>query len=242
MNTQYDFSIGNVLEEGWGKVKGFKATAWGAVGIVVLISILLYVLSRIAMLVLFMVPKHTLQPLAKFIVQLLQYPLYAGLQMLGVKHVLGYPVEATMVTDYYKDILRIVGVMLASAFIALIPSFIGGILIGIAANGGISGLVQAILFLASIPFILLGLYLFVGYMFSLILVLDQNMSIFGAMKTSRKAVTQHWFKVFFTSTIMIIIVAISAIPLLIGLIWTVPWAYCVMGVLYKTIFSVQEAH
>lgn len=57
------------------------------------------------------------------------------------------------------------------------------------------------------------------------------------MEASRKIITKQWFKVFGLGICLGIIVAISAIPLGIGLIWTIPLAMLSMGILYQTIFE-----
>ena len=55
---------------------------------------------------------------------------------------------------------------------------------------------------------------------------------------SCKAITQHWFKVFFLFLTMNIVVWISMLPLGIGLIWTIPMFIVMIGVLYNRIFGV----
>jgi uncharacterized membrane protein len=74
-------------------------------------------------------------------------------------------------------------------------------------------------------------------MLAIPLVIDRGLSPWQAMEASRKAITQHWFKVFgliFTLGLMILV---SAIPLGIGLIWTLPLTVICMGILYRTIFG-----
>ena len=57
------------------------------------------------------------------------------------------------------------------------------------------------------------------------------------METSRKSLTHKWFRIFGLYLVVGLIVAVSALPLGIPLIWTFPWALMVMGVLYRRIFG-----
>nr|MDA3868631.1 hypothetical protein [Gammaproteobacteria bacterium] len=60
-----------------------------------------------------------------------------------------------------------------------------------------------------------------------------------ALETSRKAITRRWFSVFALFIILSIIVFISAIPLGLGLIWTMPLMIIAFGVLYRNMFGVE---
>ena len=65
--------------------------------------------------------------------------------------------------------------------------------------------------------------------------------LWQALEASRKAITQHWFKVFGLFLLLGLITLISAIPLGIGLVWSIPLFVIAMGVLYRTIFGVLPA-
>ena len=83
-----------------------------------------------------------------------------------------------------------------------------------------------------------GIYLSIAYMFTLPLIIEKNMDFWQAMETSRKAVSQHWFKLFFIGALMMFICLISAIPLGLGLIWTLPMFVALHGALYRRIFGI----
>jgi uncharacterized membrane protein len=61
------------------------------------------------------------------------------------------------------------------------------------------------------------------------------------MEASRKAVGQRWFKIFGLFLLLGLIVMISAIPLGIGLVWSMPLLMIAIGILYRTIFGVLPA-
>lgn len=85
-----------------------------------------------------------------------------------------------------------------------------------------------------------GIYLSIAYMFTLALVVEKNMDFWQAMETSRKAVTQHWFKFFFISVLMGIVYLVSIIPFGLGLIWTIPMFIALQGVLYRRVFGISS--
>ena len=70
------------------------------------------------------------------------------------------------------------------------------------------------------------------------LVVERGLSPWQALEASRKAISQHWFKVFGLFFVLMLIMLLSMIPLGIGLIWTLPLLIVTMGVLYRTIFGV----
>jgi len=90
------------------------------------------------------------------------------------------------------------------------------------------------MFLLLIP----GLYLAVAYLLAIPLVVERGLAPWQALETSRKAISQHWFKVFGLFLLLGLITLVSAIPLGIGLVWSIPLFVIAMGVLYRTIFGV----
>jgi len=89
-------------------------------------------------------------------------------------------------------------------------------------------------------FILPGIYLSVGYMLTLPLIMEKGLSPWQAMEASRKAIHKRWWTVLFTFILMSIITTLSAIPLGIGLIWTVPMCSVLVGILYYHFFGDDE--
>ena len=93
-----------------------------------------------------------------------------------------------------------------------------------------------------ILFILPGIYLAIAYMFALPLLVDKNLTPWQALESSRKAVTHTWFKTLGFVLVLGLIVGLSVIPLLVGLIWSVPLAIIAYGVLYRVIFGVERTY
>ena len=56
------------------------------------------------------------------------------------------------------------------------------------------------------------------------------------METSRRAITHRWWSVLGLGLLVGLLMGVSALGLLIPLIWTFPWAMMTTAVLYKRIF------
>ncbi|MCI5150234.1 MAG: hypothetical protein D3916_12750 [Candidatus Electrothrix sp. MAN1_4] len=94
-----------------------------------------------------------------------------------------------------------------------------------------------------IGFILLiipGIYLGIAYGLTIPLIMEKGLGPWEAMEASRKAIHHHWFQIFGLYLIMGLIFMVSAIPLGIGLIWTMPMGSIVLGIVYRTVFGVEE--
>ncbi len=96
----------------------------------------------------------------------------------------------------------------------------------------ITGITLSVLFGA------LTIYLAVGYLFSGQIIIDRDTSAWQALEISRKAVTKRWFSVFFTSIWLFVTMFIGTIPLMIGLIWAIPYTFNVVAVLYRDMIGV----
>jgi hypothetical protein len=208
----FSWSIGDVLNEAWRIQSGFKLTAWLA------LIVYMAILFAISFAFEFLLPAES-NPVAgplvsQLVVGLLTYPLMAGLVVLAIKRAAGMPVQVSMVFDYYGKTL---------------PIFLLNLLMTV---------------LIVIGFVLLivpGIYLSFAYMLALPLLVEKNLGIWEALETSRKVISKCWFRFVGLILLMSIIMMVSAIPLGIGLIWTVPMSMLVLGIVYRDTFGVNEA-
>jgi uncharacterized membrane protein len=139
-------------------------------------------------------------------------PLSAGLFMLGLKLVVRAPVEVTEIFQHFGKVLTLVGTSLLMYLM---------ILIGLCF------------------FILPGLYLASAYTLAIPLVVEKDLGPWEALEASRKAMTHHWFGFLGLYILMGLLVLFSALPLLIGLIWTLPFSMLLKGVVYRTVFGYE---
>ena len=152
-----------------------------------------------------------LATIAQLVSLLVSLPLAVGLMMMAIKRSVGMATSASMVFDYYPRTL---------------PIFL---------------LYLLMMVMVTIGFVLLvlpGIYLMFAYMLALPLLVDKNTGLWEALETSRKAITPCWFRVFGLMIIVGVVVLISALPLGIGLIWTVPFYGLVMGIVYRNLVGV----
>jgi hypothetical protein len=251
----YDFSIIDVLKEAWQKTYGIKGTFFVAmiVYIVIIESIASIfpsdsqTISSLGMQ-LGMSSDDTVEMpqavtfLQDIVTSIVSLPIFVGMIMIGVYRSVDMPIRISIIFDYFEYTIPIV-----------IAAFLMGILEGIG------------FLLLIIP----GIYLMIAYGLTYPLIVEKNLRPWKAMEASRKAITHHWFKVFFIhlimgiillisiiplaigfiwtapmrvdQSIMSIILLISIIPLGIGLIWTVPMSFNMEGILYRIIFGVEAA-
>ena len=214
----YDFEILAVIKEAWEKTYGMKGPFWGAatiigLGLMVFMSVLSGILG-IAVLSGNAVGGMGLSLVLQLTITALLYPFMAGIIMLGIRRSVDLPITYTQAFGYLGKTVPLV----IAAMLITIGSMFGFML-----------------------FILPGIYLSIAWFLTIPLIVEKDLGSWEAMETSRKAITQHWFKIFFTYVLMVIIYIISAIPFGLGLIWTLPMMINVGGILYRIIFGVEEA-
>jgi uncharacterized membrane protein len=149
----------------------------------------------------------------QLIIIFVTYPLMAGLMMIAIKRSVGTPTTVSMVLDYYPK---------------TIPIFLTYLLMMVMVAIGL------------ILLVLPGIYLLIAYTLALPLVVDKNLGPWEALEASRKALTPCWFRYFGLSLICSVLVAISAMPLGIGLIWTLPFLGLAMAIVYRDVVGVSQ--
>jgi uncharacterized membrane protein len=211
-----NWEIGAVLSEAWALSNGFKATFWGGlliyIGIIMATAIAMGILGFVMTLVTAELAVAT-AVLSQVVQLVVTAPLMAGLFMLGIKRAAGQAVTASMLLNYFPKTL---------------PLFLTYLLMIV--------LIVIGLVLLVIP----GIYLTIAYALALPLLVDKNLGIWESLETSRKGITRCWFRFFGFGIIAFVIVLISAIPLGIGLIWTLPWLYVATGIVYRDVFGVSS--
>ena len=212
----YDFSIGELLSESWSKVKGTKGIIIG--GFLVFYVVLLaatFILGGVVGIFgalsenLFLV--FVGEILSSLLASALAYPFRAGINMVGIRRAADQPLSFNEIFSHFGRTVPLI----ITAVVMMLLIYLGMILL-------------------LIP----GIYLAVAYLLAIPLVVERGLSPWQALEASRKAITQHWFKVFGLFLLLGLIVIVSAIPLGIGLVWSIPLMVVAMGVLYRTVFGV----
>lgn len=217
VSGDYEFRIGAVLSEAWQKTKGAKwvfhlAFLWYF--LVLIAAVIVLEIVSTAFLATVLGPEQFILVgiLNQVLLNLLVMPMSMGLFMMGVRRAVNAPLESTSVFDYFSKAF----VMLGTLILMYLMILIGFLLL-----------------------VLPGIYLTIAYFMAMPLVVEKNLSPWRALEVSRKAVSKRWFAVFFFSLVLGLLITLSAIPLGIGLIWTIPMAMIAYGILYRNMFGVE---
>ncbi|MDO9322167.1 MAG: hypothetical protein Q7U01_11100 [Pseudomonas sp.] len=218
LSRGYDFRIGELLSDAWQRVKGSKGLIIGAVIIYAVAATIINSVfgAMLGLIGLQADPENLAGMLAgQFVISILgaavTYPLLAGMMMIGIRRAADQAFNFDLTFSGFKNPLPII----------------------------ITGVLMLVMIYAGCLLLLLpGIYLMIAYALALPLVIERGLSPWQALETSRKAISQHWFKVLGLNLVLGLIVGLSAIPLGIGMIWTVPLWAIASGVLYRTIFGV----
>jgi uncharacterized membrane protein len=214
ISGQYHFQIGALLSESWATLKGLKTKF--------LVGILLYfvALIGITLVMTFILPKGNVEGaiigaiIQQIIITAISLPMSIGLFMIALKHSVNAPTSSTEIFSYFRK----TGKMLLAYIIMTLLIFVGILLL-----------------------VLPGIYLMIAYMMTLPLIAEKDdIGIWEALETSRKAITKKWFKFFGLMLLISILIVIAMIPLGIGLIWAAPWAALTYAILYRNMFGVEQ--
>ena len=202
-----ELEFGQAFSDAWALTKGAKTK--------LLIAILVYILVLIPVsiasgFVAGMLGALIGAAVSQLIVTAVSTPMYGGLFLMSLRRACGREFDIPLLFSCFGKILPLL--ILYIVMITLV-------LIGVA--------------LLIIP----GIYLFFAYIFAIPLMIDKDMGIWEALETSRKGVTKKWFTVFGLFFCMGLLMMVSAIPLMIGLIWTVPMNLILYAVMYRNLFG-----
>lgn len=216
LSRGYDFRIGELLSESWQRVKGTKGIVIG--GFLVFYAVMMAVSFALGGVfgLLGLAGNDTIvsavtEMLIGMLASALAYPFMAGLNMIGIRRAADQPISFNEVFSHFGRTVPILITVLLSTV-----------------------LIYAGMLLLIIP----GVYLGVAYMLAVPLVVERGLSPWQAMEASRKAITQHWFKVFGLLLVLGLIGLLSILTLGIALVWTLPLFVIAIGVLYRTIFGI----
>ena len=208
----YDFDIVEIIKAGYERLEGVKLQFVIAVALYVAAAIIIQVALG------FVFDQGTPEApnfLNQQIVGILSYPvlmpIMAGIMMMAIDYARGNDIEYRSVFNYY----HLTGKLAFAGILIYIMTIVGFMLL-----------------------ILPAIYVTVAYAFTIPLIVDKNMDVWAAMEHSRKTVTKHWFKVAGLMGALTIIMLISAIPLGLGLIWTLPLMFITLyGLAYPVMFE-----
>jgi len=224
IHGEYSFSIGAVISEAWTKTKGSK---WiFNLSFVFYFLVIIIVMTLMEFITVSLVSSNAMGgdpsqmvsgmmfvPLAlQLSANLIILPMVMGLAMMGIKRSVDAPISSGMVFKYFPKMLPLFVTML---------------------------LIYIMVIIGFILFVLPGIYLMIAYYMAMPLVAEKGLSPWQAMEASRKAITHRWFSIFGFFITMLLIIVVSALPLGIGMIWTMPMMVIAFAILYRNMFGVN---
>ena len=150
----------------------------------------------------------------EIVITLVLFPLGVGLGLLGIRRAAGKDTPVSTLWEPYSHALPLI-VMFVLMAVLIVAGF----------------------FLLVLP----GIYLSIAYSFAPYLIVEKNMGVWEALETSRKAITQYWWRYFGLMIVALVLIIIGAIPLLIGLIWVLPIVAIATGEVFAKTFGSPEA-
>ena len=151
--------------------------------------------------------------LVEIIVTLILFPLGVGLGLLGIRRAAGKETPVSTLWEPYSHALPLI-VMFVLMAVLIVAGF----------------------FLLVLP----GIYLSIAYSFSPYLIVEKNMGVWEALETSRKAITEYWWRYFGLMLVALLLIIIGSIPLLIGLLWVLPIVAIATGEVFAKTFGSPE--
>lgn len=147
---------------------------------------------------------------AEAVIALLMMPLGVGLGLLGIRRASGRDTPVSTLWEPYT---------------MAVPLLIMFILMGVLIVGGL------------LLLILPGIYLAIAYSFAPYLIIEKGLGVWESLETSRKAITQYWWRYFGLMIVSGLLVIAGIIPLFIGLIWVLPLITIAAGEVFVETFN-----
>lgn len=229
------FSIIESITNGWGFVmNNLVPFLLGTLIFFILMYGVSFAIARVSLL-LGAGPNHRGFSFLQFVSFLINYminvPLLCGLFVMGFKAMNG---QAPEIGDIFKGFSRYVPIVIASFLVSVITG-VWLVLTGPVAFRAASHASMSMLLIIPV-LLIIAIYFGVSYMFTLPLILDQNLDFWTAMETSRRAVNKCWFSMFFLVILCFLLNVVGVLALCVGVLFTFPVGRCAYVSAYAKIF------
>lgn len=182
-----------------------------------------------------------IRSIIEFLIMIFVYfPMSAGIFLIGLRWIKYKEANAYYVFKFFrkKYFIALFTFWLILTII-LVPLFIiMSLVFTLASFSQLSIFLKALCITIGILVLMGIIYLLVGFIFALPLIIDRGSLAWPALRNSIKAVSFKWFRIFSLMVLITVVVFLSILPLFIGLIWSLPWAYNVMAEAYDAIFGI----
>ena len=152
--------------------------------------------------------------LVEILTTLIMFPLGVGLGLLGIRRAAGKDTPVSTLWEPYNQAIPLIFM-----FVLMVLLIVAGFLL----------------------LVLPGIYLSIAYSLAPYLIVEKNMGVWEALETSRKAITQCWWRYFGLMLVAMLLIIIGSIPLLIGLVWVLPIVVIATGEVFAKTFGNPES-
>lgn len=222
--------ISSLLAEAWQRVNGFKWPVFVLLflinAVLIPVALILFIGSLLIGMITFGFKNAfpSLMPMLQIILFFIFYiPCFlitwyfvAALSLLAIRHALNLP---TKITAVLADCLHLLGKISSLGLIYFAVILLIGLLLFLLQH-------SVHFFVVNLLLILLASYFSIAVtLFSLPLITVKNKTVHDALMFGFAAMNKHWLKIVGSYLLMYGIIFLSAIPLGIGLIWTIPMSW-----------------
>jgi hypothetical protein len=219
--------VWDTIVESWNRTYGVKRSFWAAYGIIFVIMLGFSLVEEV-------VPAIT--PLTSIISSLIASLLFTSMIYMGILRARNAPVN-------YQQVFRTMRfdlawkVLVFFALQSLVSLLFTIIIIGALAAAIFYSAGKLICVLLAIAAAFAFMYIYVRITFGICYVLDKEIGPWDAIILSFNATRNHVWSLFGMYLLFMCLLIISAIPLGIGLIWTLPCWFVLYGVVYQKLIS-----
>lgn len=233
MANQTLIPVWDTISGAWSKVSGTKGSFWAALVVILLIALVLgfftFLVKNIAII----------NPIVSIVAQIIIFLLEMGLLYIGIQRAFDRPVEYRQMFRALDGgiALKAIGTYILQTLIFILPALVlvaGFVLFSQPERTQTTLIISGILYfigVIAIVFLAFRLILAMGF------VLDQSAGPTAAISKSFHATKSNVWRLIGIHLLFSIILAISAIPLGIGLIWTIPMGFILYGEVYRRLLS-----
>lgn len=227
-NQAYLLPVWETITAAWDKVKGAKATLWGAF---LLVLVIMFCFGLVEGLFKAMLPGS--EKIINIVAQIINFLLQMGVLYIGIQRARDLPIDYSMVFYAFKGevALNVILLYLLQTLIFFLPALL--CIIGFVFYDSSNTLFMILSGLSFLIGAIAIIYLAVRLTLSMAFVLDHKNSAWQAVQSSFSVSRHNFWRIVAVFIIETLIVLLSIIPLGIGLIWTLPFMFIVYGMIYR---------
>lgn len=230
MEDNIEIPVWDTISGAWQKVSGAKGTVWAAIGVTILIMLFFALFQYVG---------NSLAPVAGKVVyvigQIILFLLEMGLVYIGIQRALDKPINFRQIFYAFdsKVAIRVIFAYVLQTLILMIPGLL--MFAGVMTytlnpdHGPLITAISGTLFLLGI----LAIFFLIARTWLTIAFALENSSPVDAIKKSFAATESNVWRLIGIAFLTTLIIAISMIPLGLGLIWTIPLGIILYGETYR---------